>query len=78
MADTNCICGHDLGAHPPDAQHPFAWPCRACGCTHYRENKSPWPVYILDGFDGVQTMKYVRIHRMNNGRFRVWEGLIYR
>lgn len=73
-----CICGHDLGAHPPDAQRPFAWPCRVCQCTHYREHNSIWPIYILDAADGIPTMMYVRVHRMNNGGFRVFEGLTNR
>ena len=73
--DVVCICGHDLGAHPPDMLKPFAWPCRMCGCTHYREHAGEWPIYILDAVEQVPTMMFVRIHRMNNGRFRVFEGL---
>lgn len=37
MTDILCECGHDLGQHPPDPAHPFAWPCRACDCHEYRE-----------------------------------------
>lgn len=73
-----CICGHNLGEHPPDALRPFAWPCVICGCTHYREHKDLWPIYILDAAANVPTMKYVRVHRMNNGGFRVFEGLTHR
>jgi hypothetical protein len=76
--DVDCICGHNLGQHPPDSQRPFAWPCRACGCTKYREHNSPWPIYILDAVGHEPTMKYVRIHRMHNGNFRVFEGLTHR
>jgi hypothetical protein len=74
----NCICGHNLGQHPPDSQRPFSWPCRACNCTHYREVKSIWPVYILDNFDGLPIMRIVRLHRLNNGRFLVVEGTVPR
>jgi len=75
---SRCICGHELSGHPPDALRPFAWPCRVCNCTHYREVKSLWPVYILDNFDGLDTMRIVRVHRMNSGGFRVLEGLVSR
>lgn len=32
-----CECGHVLGSHPPDPRRPFAWPCRACSCSEYKE-----------------------------------------
>lgn len=32
-----CACGHNLGAHPPDPDMPFAWPCRVCDCQEYKE-----------------------------------------
>lgn len=32
-----CQCGHTLSQHPPHPDHPFAWPCRACGCSEYKE-----------------------------------------
>jgi hypothetical protein len=74
----NCICGHDLGAHPPDPQRPFAWPCRACACSRYREQVPESPIYILDAADGVPTMLFVRLHRRSNGTYRVFEGLTNR
>lgn len=76
--DVACICGHDLGQHPPDPQRPFAWPCRACGCSKYRENDGQWPIHILDAADVVPTMMYVRVYRTNHGTFHVLEGLTNR
>lgn len=73
-----CICGHDLGQHPPDMLRPFAWPCRACGCTTYREQIEESKIYILDAAAQIPTMLYVRVHRMHNGGFRVFEGLTNR
>lgn len=74
----SCICNHDLGRHPPDPQRPFAWPCRDCGCTTYREKADPWPIYILDAAAQEPTMLFARVHRRNNGRFIVIEGLTNR
>lgn len=32
-----CECGHELSAHIPRQDRPFAWPCATCGCDEYKE-----------------------------------------
>ena len=71
-----CECGHDLGAHPPDPNRPFAWSCRICGCSEYREKSSDL-IYILGSASRAYTMSYVRVS-LQNGRARVYEGLTNR
>lgn len=35
-------------------------------------------IYILDAAEFVPTMMFVRVHRMSNGTYRVFEGLTHR
>lgn len=74
-----CVCGHDLGAHPPDMNRPFAWPCRLCDCREYRDEPIAQSViYILDAAETVDSMLYVRVTRGWDGRWHVYEGLTNR
>jgi hypothetical protein len=47
-----CECGHDLGAHLPDPNRPFAWPCRICGCTEYRSLAAREQIYRAQHMHG--------------------------
>ena len=73
----DCVCGHNLGQHPPDPNRPFSWPCRACDCQEFTDEPREEIVYILERFavDQHHTLLYVHVARGWDGRWVVLEGL---
>lgn len=69
-----CECGHQLGVHIPDPNRPFDWPCHLCPCREYKERINRM-IYILYVAWNERTMRYVRVSRGEDGRWRVYEGL---